>query len=129
MLNCVPVEIAATINFFKQLTLDQFVSWVDFLYKKDVKRVYIHWPTLMEWLSNSTLHNNDFMKEIIDLWEMNFLYPIPLGNMSEHEDKAELPAIVFLNNRIHPDNVRVYCGTFGEYVELRKHFGEEDVKY
>lgn len=123
MLSCAPVEIAATINFIHSLTHEQFVKWVDFLTDKGVKRVYVHWPTLTNWLKDLTLHNNVFVKEIVELWEIDFLVQIPF------EGDAELPAIVYLNNHVHPDNVRVYCGTFGEYVELRKTFGKEDVKY
>lgn len=124
MLNCVPIEVAATSNYFLSRSSDELFSWLIDLRKKDINHVYVHMPSLTECLNDAMLHTDSRARSIIELWENNILIPIPNA-----DKKAELPAIVSLNTTIHPDNVRVYCGNFIEYIALRKYFGKEDVKY
>lgn len=125
MLNSVPVETVLTLNFIKNTICNYYplIDFRTFLKNKKINNFYIHFNSLIDWLKNSTF-NNRIACEIRDLWEENILRPIPKA-----DELAELPAIYQLNENIYPDNVQVYCGTFGEYVELRKHFGKEDVKY
>jgi len=115
MLNCVPQEIAVTVNYL----LDKSEAGLKRLFEK-YPRIYVHWPTLYEkikgaWISNEIVHY------LLEMWEEDKLIPIPHG-----DDIAELPAIVSLDYK-YPDNVKVYCQTAGEYIELRKNFGKEDI--
>ena len=117
MLNCVPQEIVVTANFLFHLS--NFTdTWNKFFNKHP--QVYVHFPTLLNMLKDRKLTGMD-IRLITDAWEDNKVIPIPHG-----DDVAELPAIVSMD-MAHPDNVRVYCYTFGEYVELRKNFSREDI--
>lgn len=118
MLNCVPRVRAATskylINCADKLSTD---VWANFISTP----IYVHWPTIYETLKNSTLNYNKIACRILMAWENDKIIPIP------HSDNDnELSSIVRLNDRF-PDNVKVLCYTFGEYVELRKNFGKEDI--
>ena len=125
MLNCAPIEVVTTLEFLKRVDFDKFDRFCTFLSKqRGLDHFYVHWQSVVNWLKDSSIRNNTMANNIAELWEMDFIRPIP-----DADELAELPAILHLSNDIHPDNVRVYCGTFGEYVELRKHFGKEDVKY
>ncbi len=115
MLNCVPQEIAVTADYLLGLTKE---GWNRLFQGR--RRVYIHWQTLLSKIHDVWI-SNDYIQRIIGLWEDNKLVPIP-----NSDNIAELPAIASLNY-IYPDNVKVYCKTFGEYVELRKNFGREDI--
>ena len=118
MLNCVPRVRTATSNFI----IDKAINYQDCLWKELIDTpIYIHWPTICKQLHDCTLETNQAARRILKAWEEDKLIPIPHG-----EDVDELPSIVRLDER-YPDNVYVFCQTFGEYVYLRKNFGREDI--
>ncbi len=89
---------------------------------KEFDYVWVYWPSVVEALKDCTIPQNRCAQTILNLWNGNAIRELP--------GDAELPAIAALNNTPgYEDNVSVYCATFGEYVELRKTYGEEDVKY
>ena len=86
-------------------------------------KIWIHFPSVLQALKDEYLAQNKTARTIANLWDGGLL-------LNLRSDIAELPAIVALNDTPgYEDNVSVYCATFGEYVELRKTFGEEDVNY
>ena len=121
MLHSVPQEIVITLKYLQSLCENEDKFYTTF---NKTKHYYVHWQSVLNWLKNSSVCNNNISRYILELWEEDILRPIP-----DTDNLAELQAIFHLNDTIYPDNVQVYCSTFGEYVELRKHFSKEDVKY
>lgn len=121
MQSCVPQETIVTAKFLLGLACNQFehITWSQFFTEHSY--VWVHWPTLTKKIYNSEI-TNAYIRRIIEAWEANTVRPLP-----GYEYIAELPAIVQFQNVKHPDNVCVYCRTFGEYIELRKDFGKEDI--
>lgn len=121
MPSCAPQEVIVTVEFLLGLACDQLkrISWSQFFTKYSY--VWVHWPTLTKRIYHSEL-TNTYIRRIIEAWEANIIKALP-----NYECVAELPAIIQFQNTTHPDNVYVYCRTFGEYVELRKNFGKEDI--
>ena len=107
MLNCAQPVRAATSKYILAKAYEYSDRrWFEFL---DTP-IYIHWPTIYKTLKNSSIEHNETARRILAAWENEKLLPIPHG-----EDGDELPSLVRLNERF-PDNVIVYCYTFGEYV-------------
>jgi hypothetical protein len=118
MLNCVPRVRAATSKYILNRASEfNDNAWNNLL----ATPIYVHWPTLCNVLKDSTIESNKTARRILAAWEDDKLIPIPHG-----EDADELPSIVRLDERF-PDNVVVLCHTFGEYVNLRRNFGREDI--
>lgn len=88
-------------------------------------KVWVHWPSVVREFQDDKLCNSIAAQRLMNLWNCGAILEIPWMFCD-----AELPALASLNNRPGmEDNVSVYCETFGEYVELRKTYGEEDVKF
>lgn len=118
MLNCVPRVRAATSKYI----INHSYNLSDNAWEKLTSTpTYVHWQTIYENLKGSILNDNKAACRILAAWENDKIIPIP---HSDNDD--EISSIVRLNDRF-PDNVRVLCYTFGEYVELRKNFGKEDI--
>lgn len=118
MLNCAPTVRAATSKYI--LSVAQHFSdnrWKNLL----ARPLYVHWQTLINNLQEITISESKVARRILKAWEEDLILPIPDG-----DNMDELPSIVSLNTRF-PDNVRVLCQTVGEYVNLRKSFGKEDI--
>ena len=92
---------------------------------EELDAIWVHWPSVVEEFKNDKIRNSIAVQRLINLWNGGAILGIPciLGD-------SELPVIASLNNKPGmEDNVSVYCETFGEYVQLRKTYGEEDVKF
>jgi len=90
-----------------------------------LEEIWIHWPSVVEEFKNDKIRNNIAAQRLINLWNAGAILEIPCMF-----GEPELPAIAALNDKPGmEDNVSVYCETFGEYVQLRKTYGEEDVKF
>jgi len=86
-------------------------------------KIWVHWPSVVNALKDEYLAQSKIASTIANLWDGGCILGL-------RPDMSELLAISALNNTPgYEDNVSVYCATFGEYVELRKTFGAEDVTY
>lgn len=122
MISCAPKghQVALTANaliYLCKLPEREFVNLASMFDK-----VWVHWPTVVEMLKEKYIEGNTEVRTILNLWDGDAILELP--------GDAELPAIAALNNTPgYEDNVSVYCATFGEYVELRKTYGQEDITY
>lgn len=118
MISCVPQERVATSDYIIDRAINyQPNAWENLL----ATPLYVHWPSIVAKLKDHVIKDSQAARRIMRAWEEDKLIPIPHG-----DDGDELPSIVRLDERF-PDNVYVFCQTFGEYVYLRKNFGREDI--
>lgn len=125
MISCVPKghQVALTVKalvHLLSLAPDTFA-----LEAEGLDQIWVHWPSVVKEFQDDKLYNSIAAQRLMNLWNAGAILEIPCTSCN-----VELPALASLNNQPGmEDNVSVYCETFGEYVELRKTYGEEDVKF
>ena len=121
MISCVPKghQVALTAKALAcVLSLDDYENIL-----QQWDHIIVHWPAVVEEFRDSTLIDNIVARRLIILWERDYLKDTPFSG-------TELQVLATLNDVPGwEDNVSVYCATFGEYEELRKTYGKEDVNY
>lgn len=125
MISCAPKghQIALTtkaLTHLLNLPPDTFA-----LEAEELNTIWVHWPSVLKAFQDDKLRDSIAAQRLMNLWNAGAILEIPWLFCD-----AELPAIASLNDKPGmEDNVSVYCETFGEYAELRKTYGEEDVKF
>ena len=135
MLNSALPERVLTINyltniFSSDLTLQKFYNdrsythyWVDF---ETFKQIY----------KTDKLDSN--LRTFLRLWEQDKIRPLPVPSLKQlaktrhlflPDDSVELRKIRTFEHIFHPDNVVVYTGKLGDYINLRNQFSSADLLY